>query len=98
MKHLLVGITAAITLAAIGQVWAQVPPPAPQPAQWALPGAPPGSPPSAYPLPAATPEDAYRQGLINRWEYEQLAGPLPQALLGPSVDGERGDSDGGNRQ
>jgi hypothetical protein len=87
MKHLSIGITAAITIAAIGQVWAQVPSPGMQQAQWAT-AAP-------YPLNAPTPRDAYRQGLINRWELEQLAGPEPQALQGPSVDGERGDSDGG---
>ncbi len=90
MKHLVIGITAAITIAAAGQVWAQAPSLRTQQAQW--------TPPAAYPLNAATPEDAYRQGLINRWEYERLEGPLPQALQGPSVDGERGDSDGGNRQ
>ena len=90
MKHLLIGITAAITLATIGQVWAQVPPPATQQAQ--LP------PPALYPFNAPTPRDAYRQGLINRWELERLTGPEPQALQGPSVDGERGDNDGGGRQ
>ena len=41
------------------------------------------------PLPfhAPTPWDAYRQGLINRWELERLEGPTPQALQGPSPDG-----------
>jgi hypothetical protein len=88
MKHLLIGITAAATLAAIGQAWAQIPPPGPQQAQLA--------PPAAYPLlNAPTPYDAYRQGQINRWELERLEGPLPQALQGPPVNGERGDSDGG---
>ena len=67
--------------------------------------APPQSPPAAYsggtyqqpyPFPAPTPEDAYRSGIINRWQYEQLVGPLPQALQGPSVDGTRGgNGDGG---
>ena len=90
MKHLLIGITAAITVAAIGQVWAQLPAPVTQQAQWA--------PPAPYPFNAPTPRDAYRQGLINRWELERLTGPEPQALQGPSVDGERGDSDGGGRQ
>ena len=60
--------------------------------------APPQLPPAAYsggtyqsyPFPAPTPEDAYRAGLINRWQLEQLAGPLPQALQGPSVNGDRG--------
>jgi len=87
MKHLLIGVTAAITIAAIGQVWAQVPSLGTQQPQWA--------PPAPYPLNAPTPRDAYRQGLINRWELEQLVGPEPQALQGPSVDGTRGDSDGG---
>jgi hypothetical protein len=36
---------------------------------------------------APTPDDAYRQGLINRWELEQIEGPLPQAMQGPSPDG-----------
>lgn len=90
MKHLLIGLTAAIAMAASGQGWAQVAPPGPQQAQWAPPG--------GYPLNAATPDDAYRQGLINRWELERLTGPLPQALQGPSVNGEHGDSDGGSRQ
>lgn len=89
MKHLVIGITAAITIAAIGQAWAQVPPPGPQLAQWASPG---------YPLNAPTPEDAYRQGLINRWELERLTGPLPPAMQGPSVNGEKGGQDGGSRQ
>lgn len=86
MKHLVIGIAAAITIAAMGPVWAQVPVPGPQQAQWVTP--------DGYPINAATPEDAYRQGLINRWELEQLVGPMPQALQGPSVNGERGDSDG----
>lgn len=88
MKRLAIGITAAITIAAIGPVRAQVVP-WPQQAQWV--------PPSPYPLNAATPEDAYRQGLINRWQLEQFEGPMPQALQGPSVNGEKGGQDGGNR-
>jgi hypothetical protein len=91
MKYLVIGIVAAITVAATDQVRAQVAPPATQLAQWAAPGYP------GYPLNAPTPEDAYRQGLINRWELERLTGPLPPALQGPSVNGERGDSDGGGR-
>ena len=43
----------------------------------------------AYPFPAPTPRDAYREGLINRWELEQYEGPMPQALQGPSPDGSR---------
>jgi len=90
MKHLFIGIMAAVSVAAIGQVWAQIHSPVTQQEQWA--------PPAPYPFNAPTPRDAYRQGLINRWELEQLVGPEPQALQGPSVDGERGDSSGGGRQ
>ena len=86
MKHLLVGIAAAMALAVISPVRAQAPV---GPPQW---------PPATYPDPyryrfvAPTPEDAYRQGLINRWELEQLEGPTPQALQGPSANGGRGES------
>ncbi len=45
--------------------------------------------PYRYRFVAPTPEDAYRQGLINRWELEQLEGPMPQALQGPSPNGDR---------
>ena len=89
-NHLLIGITAAIAIAAVGHASAQAASPGPQEAQLA--------PHAAYPFNAPTPEDAYRQGLINRWELEQFAGPLPQALRGPPVDGDRGNSDGGGRQ
>jgi hypothetical protein len=46
--------------------------------------------PSRYRFNAATPEDAYRDGLINRWELEQLEGPTPQAMQGPSPNGNKG--------
>jgi hypothetical protein len=36
-----------------------------------------------------TPNDAYKEGLINRWELERWEGPTPQALQGPSPDGSR---------
>ena len=71
--------------------WAQVPSPA-APPQWPWPQ-------QAYvgttyqPAPLAsapTPGDAYKQGLINRWELERVQGPMPQALQGPSPDGARG--------
>ncbi|HEY1259805.1 MAG TPA: hypothetical protein VGF34_11195 [Stellaceae bacterium] len=97
MRHLLMQITLAATLAGIvAPVQAQVPRAA---------VAPPPSPPPVYssrtyqpyPFPAPTPEDAYRSGLINRWEFEQLAGPLPQALQGPPVDGDRGGQGGGDK-
>ena len=86
MRHLLIGITAAITIATIGPVWAQVAPSAPQ--QRSLPAAYPR--PYRYPFPGLAPEDAYRARLINRWELEQVEGPTPQALQGPSVDGGNG--------
>ena len=90
MRHLLIGVTAAATIAVIGPVWAQVPAQvAPSPAAT--------YPVQRYPFPAPTPEDAYRQGLINRVELERFEGrPLPQALQGPSVDGgNRGAGSGG---
>ena len=88
MRHLFIGATAAATIAIIGPVRAQVSPPL------AL------QPPAAYlaqryPFPAPTPEDAYKQGLINRWELERYEGPTPQALQGPSVDGAKGSQGGG---
>ena len=84
MKHVSIGVTVALTIVAIGPVWAQAYPP----------GTPQAGPPATYsgfsqpyPFPAPTPRDAYRQGLINRWQLEQFEGPTPQALQGPSVDG-----------
>jgi hypothetical protein len=95
MRHLLSRAAMVVTVANISAVQAQAPSPAAAPPQW---------PPAAYfsgtyqryAVPAPTPEDAYREGLINRWELEQLVGPLPQALRGPPVDGSRG-GDGGDR-
>jgi len=82
------GVTVALNIAAIGSAWAQVLPPGTPPAAY-----PPAAYPYAYqqryPFPATTPTDAYRTGLINRSQLEQLEGPLPQALQGPSVDGSR---------
>ena len=92
MRYLLIGVTAAMAIAVIGPVWAQAYPP----------GTPQAGPPATYPVqrypfPAVTPRDAYRQGIINRWELEQYEGPTPQALQGPSVDGGRGGAaTGGN--
>jgi hypothetical protein len=40
-----------------------------------------------YPFPSTTPSDAYKQGLISRWELERFEGPTPQALQGPSPNG-----------
>ena len=39
--------------------------------------------------------EAYKQGLINRWELERYEGPTPQAMQGPSPDG--GSQGGGDR-
>ena len=83
MKYLSIGFAAA--MAGLGQGCMQVPQQAPLAVG------------AAYPFNAPTPEDAYRQGLINRWELEQLVGPLPQALKGPPVNGDRGGDDGGGR-
>ena len=88
--------TLAVTAATIiSPVQAQVPGPL---------AAPPPRPPVAYsgssfpyPFPAPTPEDAYKEGLINRWKYEQLEGPLPSAMQGPSPDGSRGGGGGDSR-
>src|SRR4051812_25985808 len=95
MRHLLMRVTLAVTAATIiGSAQAQIASPT---------ATPPLRPPTAYsgssfpyPFPAPTPEDAYREGLINRWNYEQLVGPLPSAMQGPSPDGSRG-GDGGAR-
>jgi hypothetical protein len=89
MRQLLIGVTAAATIAVTGPVGAQIPPlGAPQP----LP--PPPYAAQRYSFPAPTPEDAYRAGLINRWQLEQYEGPTPQALQGPSVDGGNRESGG----
>jgi hypothetical protein len=92
MRYLLIGVTAATAIAVIGPVWAQAYPP----------GTPQAGPPATYfgfsqpyPFPAPTPRDAYRQGIINRYQLEQYEGPTPQALQGPSVDSGRG-GPGGN--
>jgi len=94
MRYLLMRVTLAVTAATIiNPVWAQVPSPVA-----ALPPRPPAAYPGSsfpYPFPAPTPEDAYREGLINRWNYEQLVGPLPTAMQGPSPDGSRGGDGGG---
>src|SRR5215204_4385813 len=94
MRHILIGVTLGVTVATtLSSVQAQVPSPAAAP-QWPPPAYS-GSTYQPYPFPALTPWDAYRQGLINRWELEQFAGPTPQALQGPSPDGSRGGESGG---
>jgi hypothetical protein len=87
MRHLLIGVTAAASVALIGPVSAQVPPPA-APTAAAYPA-------QRYPFSSVTPEDAYSAGLINRWQLEQYQGPTAQALQGPSPDGGNRGSGGG---
>jgi hypothetical protein len=96
MRPLLMRLTLAVTVGTISSpVQAQVASPAAAPRQ---------SPPAAYldytyqgyPILAPTPRDAYRDGTINRWQLEQLEGPLPTALQGPSPDGNRGGDGGGD--
>jgi hypothetical protein len=97
MRHLLIYVTLVVTVATvITPVQAQTPSAAVAPPQLPL-AAYSGGTYQSYPFPAPTPEDAYRAGLINRWEYEQFVGPLPQALRGPSVDGTRGGNGDGSR-
>lgn len=82
MKLTIIGIAAAMTLAVIDPVRAQFPAGQPQqpPATYANPGG----------YGAATAGDAYRRGLINRWELDRLEGPQPSAVLGPSPNGNKG--------
>jgi hypothetical protein len=86
MKHLLIGVAAAVTIAVICPVWGQVASPG---AQQPWPPATYTPPYQRYPFPGLAPRDAYRVGLINRFELERFEGPTPQALQGPSVDGNR---------
>ena len=90
MRALSIGVTAALAVAVTGPVWAQISPsgaPQPRPAD--------AYPAQRYPSPGVTPEDAYREGLINRWQLEQHQGPTPQALQGPSPNGGKGSESGG---
>ena len=91
MKRSLIGIIplAGTVASIVSPVLAQVPVPSPAaaPPQWQaayIGGTYRDWP---YPFPALTPWDAYRQGLINRWELERYEGPTPQALQGPSPNG-----------
>ena len=94
MKHFLMQAALAVAVAAVvTPAQAQFPQIAAQPPQAAYPGVVY----QPYPLMAPTPDDAYRDGLIDRWELERLQGPLPQALLGPPVNGNRGSDGGGGR-
>ena len=90
MKHLLIGITLILAVAVISPVRAQVPSPT------SPPGAYMERPYQSYPFATLPPWDAYKQGLINRWELEQAQGPIPQALQGPSPNGRGGSGGGSN--
>ena len=93
MRHLLMRVTLAVMAATIiSPVQAQIAARAAAPPPW-LPAAYSSSS-FPYPFPAPTPEDAYREGLITRWTYEQIQGPLPAAMQGPSPDGSRGGGGG----
>src|SRR3954449_446080 len=98
MRHLSMRIALAVTGALIiAPVRAQVPQLAAVPPQ-GPPRAYSGSTYQGYPILAPTAEDAYRDGTINRWQLEQLTGPLPTALQGPNPNGSRGgDGGGGDR-
>jgi hypothetical protein len=97
MSHFLIRATLAVTAVIIfNPVQAQIPPAAVAPPQWP-PVAYSVSTYQAYPFQAPTPRDAYRQGLINRWELERFEGPQPPALQGPPVDSTRGGDGGGGR-
>jgi hypothetical protein len=91
MRYLLIGV-ASILAVTVSPVRAQAPPPGTY--QAPLPPAPSPNPVPYYGFNAATPEDAYRDGQINRWQYQQIEGPLPQALQGPSPNGGRGGGTG----
>ena len=89
MKHLSAVLTAAVVIAIlVTPTWAQTPAPIIfGQLQWPSATQPD---PYRYRLVSPTPDDAYREGLINRWELEQLVGPTPPALQGPSPNGSRG--------
>jgi hypothetical protein len=84
MRCSVIGITLTVTVVSIfAPARAQAPSPAVSP-QWPWPQQ---AYVGTYPFPATTPSDAYKQGLINRWELEQFEGPTPPALQGPSPNG-----------
>ena len=99
MKHSLFAIPLAGALASIVNPAAAQVPSQSVPAYWPWPQQ--AYVDNYYPVPrppllnAPTPWDAYKQGLINRWELERLEGPTPQAMQGPSPDG--GSQGGGDR-
>jgi len=71
MRHLLVGVTAAITIAVIGPVWGQVAPPG---ARQPWPPTTYSAPYQRYPFPGLAPRDAYREGLITAGNWNSLKG------------------------
>ena len=89
MRRALIGITLAGAVASIfSPARAQSPWPAAVAPQWPWPQAASAEVFQPYPFSVApTPSDAYRQGLINRWELERFEGPTTQALQGPSPEG-----------
>ena len=87
MRYLLIGV-ASVLAVITGPVRAQAPPPPTGTYQAQLPQAAYPNPTPYYRFNAPTAEDAYRDGLINRWQYEKIDGPLPQALQGPSPNGK----------
>lgn len=92
MRRSLIALTLVGAMASIvNPARAQAPSPA-VPPQWPWPQQAYVGP---YPFPANTPSDAYRQGLISRWELERLEGPTPQALQGPSPNGGNAAPGGG---
>jgi len=87
MRHSLIVVTVAGALASITPARAQVSLPSATP-QWPFPQqAYGGTYQPLHLLNAPTPGEAYKQGLINRWELERYEGPTPQALQGPSPNG-----------
>jgi len=85
MKRALIGIMLAGAM--VTPAIAQAPSPA-VPVQWPWPQAASAAAFQRYPLNAPTPDDAYRERQITRWELERIQGPVPQALQGPSTNGQ----------
>jgi hypothetical protein len=84
MKHFLFVAASVGGLAIISPAWAQ----APLPVQAPSIGQP--YPAVQQPYRYTTPEDDYRNGLINRWQLERQEGPIPQALQGPNPSSNKG--------
>ncbi len=84
--NFLLGVAAIVGVVAICcPAWAQATPPA------QLPYATQPGPQVQQPYRYTTPEDAYRAGLLTRWQLEQLVGPTPQALQGPIPNSDKGE-------